>query len=66
VWVREEGVEGVEGVIVADSAVGRVLGWDLCKGMLALSFRDETLGAVCPRVERRVDTVAMDERACLV
>jgi hypothetical protein len=60
------GPEGVEGVIGVDSTVGGMSGWILCKGTLVLLFRDETLGAVCPRVERRVDTVVTDERVCLV
>ena len=59
-------MEGVEGVTGVTSSAGGVLGRDLCKAALALSFRDEMLGTACPRVERRVDTVARDEGVCLV
>ena len=49
-----------------DSTAGGMSGCILCKGTVVSSFRDETLGAVCPHVERRVDTVVTDERVCLV
>ena len=45
---------------------GGVIGWELDWVVFAVSLFDDMLGAGCPHVKQRVDTVAMDVRAGLL